>query len=87
MPGSADVIEGVLNLHGRICSVVDLRKCFDVEISDSTDEGRIVIVGIDGKNVGVIVGAVGGQYPQPVDHPYHRTTAERLAALRRQAAQ
>ena len=38
--------------------MVDPRKCFDVEISDSTDESRIVIVEIDGKNVGVIVDAV-----------------------------
>lgn len=58
MPGAPDVVEGVLNLRGKICPVVDLRKCFDVEISDSTDESRIVIVEIDGKDVGVIVDAV-----------------------------
>ncbi len=58
MPGAPGVVEGVLDLHGKICLVVDLWKCFDVEISDSTDESRIVIVEIDGKDVGVIVDAV-----------------------------
>ena len=53
-----DFVEGVINLRGKVCPVIELRKRFDIEVSDATEESRIVVIEIDGEDVGVIVDAV-----------------------------
>jgi len=58
VPNAPEQIEGVINLRGRICPIMDLRKRFDVAISEATAESRIVVVEIAGEDVGVIVDAV-----------------------------
>jgi purine-binding chemotaxis protein CheW len=58
VPGTPHFIEGVINLRGKICPVVDLRKCLDVAVSGTTDDTRIVVVEVDGEDVGVMVDAV-----------------------------
>ncbi len=58
VPGAPHVIEGVINLRGKICPVVDLRKRLDVAVSGTTDDTRIVVVEVDGEDVGVMVDAV-----------------------------
>lgn len=58
VPNAPEFIEGVINLRGKICPVVDLRKRFEVEANEATDESRIVVVEIDDEDVGVIVDAV-----------------------------
>ncbi len=58
VPNAPEFIEGVINLRGRICPVMDLRKRFDVTVADVTTESRIVVVEISGEDVGMIVDAV-----------------------------
>ncbi len=58
VPNAPEFIEGVINLRGRICPVMDLRKRFAVGASDVTAESRIVVVEIAGEDVGMIVDAV-----------------------------
>ena len=58
VPNAPEFVEGVINLRGRVCPVVDLRKRFDVAVGETTAETRIVIVDIEGEDVGVIVDAV-----------------------------
>ena len=58
VPNAPDYVEGVINLRGKVCPVIELRKRFDIELSDATNETRIVVVEIDGEDVGVIVDAV-----------------------------
>lgn len=58
VPNTPDYVEGVINLRGKVCPVLDLRKCFEIEASEPTNESRIVVVEIDGEDVGVIVDAV-----------------------------
>jgi purine-binding chemotaxis protein CheW len=58
VPNAPEFIEGVINLRGRICPVMDLRKRFGISISDATAESRIVVVEIAGEDVGMIVDAV-----------------------------
>jgi purine-binding chemotaxis protein CheW len=57
VPDSADFIEGVINLRGKIISVVDLRKRFQEKEITSNKKNRILVVEVDGKNVGLIVDA------------------------------
>jgi len=52
-------IEGVIELRGSILPVVDLRKRFDLPATPSTRASKYVIVGIEGRIVGLVVVAVG----------------------------
>jgi purine-binding chemotaxis protein CheW len=57
VPDSADFIEGVINLRGKIISVVDLRKRFREREIASGKKNRILVVEVEGKMVGLIVDA------------------------------
>lgn len=58
VPHRPDYVSGVINLRGRITPVVDLRKRFDLPQADITRDSRIVVVDIDGEDIGMIVDAV-----------------------------
>lgn len=58
LPQTPVFMEGIINLRGRIIPVVDLRKRFQLEVSDYDDDSRIIIVEVNGQTVGVIVDAV-----------------------------
>ncbi len=47
-------IEGVINLRGAVVPVVDMRRRFELEDVDRSS-GRIVVISIDGRTVGLIV--------------------------------
>lgn len=52
-------IEGVIELRGAIIPIVDLRKRFDLPMTAATRSSKYIIVGIEGKIVGLVVDAVG----------------------------
>lgn len=55
VPNAPEMIEGVINLRGRIIPVMDLRKRFS-NLSDSSDKkNRILVVELDNKLLGLIV--------------------------------
>jgi purine-binding chemotaxis protein CheW len=57
VPEAPDYVEGVINLRGKIISVLDLRKRFgETEITESK-KNRILVVEVEGKMVGLIVDA------------------------------
>ncbi len=58
VPHRPDYVSGVINLRGRITPVVDLRKRFDLSEQEITRDSRIVVVDIDGDDIGMIVDAV-----------------------------
>ena len=58
IPKSPSFIEGVINLRGHIIPIIDGRKRFNIKVSDSTSETRIVILELKGHSVGLIVDAV-----------------------------
>lgn len=58
LPKTPTFIEGVINLRGEVIPVVNLRKRFDVPADAVTDSTRIVIVEIEGEQVGLIVDSV-----------------------------
>jgi purine-binding chemotaxis protein CheW len=58
VPDSPDYIEGVINLRGKIVSIVDLRKRFgEREITNNDKKNRILVAEIDGRMIGLIVDA------------------------------
>jgi purine-binding chemotaxis protein CheW len=58
VPHAPSFVEGVTNLRGSVLPVIDLRKRFGLENEGTTKNSRIVVVAIDGVEVGMIVDAV-----------------------------
>ncbi|MDI6874876.1 MAG: chemotaxis protein CheW [Actinomycetota bacterium] len=58
VPRMPDFVRGVINLRGRIIPVVDLRRKFGMPEQEDTRETCIVVVDLDGTNMGVVVDRV-----------------------------
>ncbi len=57
VPESPGFVEGVINLRGKIVSVVDLRKRFGETPGPADKKNRILVTEMEGKLVGLIVDA------------------------------
>ena len=57
VPDSPDYVEGVINLRGKIISVIDLRKRFGEKELVRSRKNRILVTEADAKLVGLIVDA------------------------------
>lgn len=57
VPEAPDYIEGVINLRGKIVSVVDLRKRFGEAKIEPSRKNRILVAEIEQRLVGLIVDA------------------------------
>jgi purine-binding chemotaxis protein CheW len=55
VPDAPDYMEGVINLRGKIVSVMDLRKRFGVKESGANRRNRILVVEFNGRLSGLIV--------------------------------
>jgi purine-binding chemotaxis protein CheW len=57
VPSAPELIEGVINLRGKIIPVMDLRKRFGQTDIQSDKRNRILVVELDNKLLGLIVNA------------------------------
>ena len=55
VPDALDYVEGVINLRGKIISIVDLRKRFGEKQIQTSPKNRILVTNIDGTMVGLVV--------------------------------
>jgi purine-binding chemotaxis protein CheW len=55
VPDSPGCVQGVINLRGKIVSVVDLRRRFGAKESKPNKKNRILVTEVGGKLVGLIV--------------------------------
>lgn len=55
VPNAPYFVEGMINLRGEIVPIVSLKKRFGMEEKAVNSDTRIVLYGIDGKNIGFIV--------------------------------
>ncbi len=67
VPDTPDFIEGVINLRGRIVSVIDLKKRFRLGRVDRTKTSRILVAEMDGMVVGLLVDAASEVLRLPAD--------------------
>jgi purine-binding chemotaxis protein CheW len=58
VPGSPPYVRGVMNLRGRIMSVIDLRQRFGMPSGDDQPEGRILVVQYAETTIGILVDSV-----------------------------
>lgn len=57
VPKTASFIKGVINLRGVVVPVIDLRGRFNLELSEPTENSRIIVVAVEDLEVGFIVDA------------------------------
>jgi purine-binding chemotaxis protein CheW len=57
VPDAPEYVEGVINLRGKIISVIDLRKRFGEKRIERSRKNRILVAEIERKMVGLIVDA------------------------------
>lgn len=55
VPNAPSYVEGVINLRGKIISVIDLRKRFGDPNLGLTKKTRVVVVEIENRTVGLVV--------------------------------
>lgn len=58
LPNSPDFIEGIINLRGKIISIIDLRKKLGMLSVERTNDTRIIVLEMHGSTVGFIVDEV-----------------------------
>jgi purine-binding chemotaxis protein CheW len=67
VPDAPDYLEGVINLRGKIVSVMDLRKRFGEKQAVLTKQNRILVVEHSGRLAGLIVDAASEVLKIPSD--------------------
>ncbi len=60
MPCTPPFIAGVINLHGQIVAVVDLRKFFELPARGLTDLDRVIVLAGGGSELGLLADSVVG---------------------------
>ncbi|MEW6733244.1 MAG: chemotaxis protein CheW [Acidobacteriota bacterium] len=55
VPDSYDFVEGIINLRGRIVTVIDMRKRLHAPVAPHEKSTRIIIMESDGRLMGLIV--------------------------------
>ena len=58
MPEMPEYIKGIINLRGKIISVMDMRLRFGIPWKEYNDRTCIIVVEMDGISVGLIIDAV-----------------------------
>lgn len=58
VPRAPEFLDGVINLHGEIIPVVDLKKRLQLAATPYPEEARIIVVNVAGQKVGMSVDAV-----------------------------
>src|SRR5216683_270758 len=58
VPRSPSFVEGVINLRGKVISVINLRRRFGLSAAEHTRAGRIVVVDINDQVIGMVVDGV-----------------------------
>ncbi|MED4602703.1 chemotaxis protein CheW [Paenibacillus validus] len=68
VPKTPDFVKGVINLRGVVTPVIDLRGRFGFAESEYTENTRIIIVGVDDIEVGLIVDSANDVIDVDTDH-------------------
>lgn len=67
VPRTADFIMGVINLRGKVIPVIDLRRRFEVECAEATEQTCVIVVDVGNTEIGVIVDRVSEVLDIPSD--------------------
>lgn len=60
LPGTPDFLAGIINLRGRILSLIDIRKFFNLSSSSLSNLNRVIAVEYNGIEVGILTDEIIG---------------------------
>lgn len=55
VPNAPSFVVGVVNYRGQVIPIIDLKKKFNLEETHSQEEKRVIVIGIEDKQVGFVV--------------------------------
>ncbi|OEF98626.1 chemotaxis protein CheW [Desulfuribacillus alkaliarsenatis] len=55
VPEAPNFVKGIIDLRGVVTPIIDLRTRLNLSVTEDTDNTRVIIVNIDGVEVGLIV--------------------------------
>ncbi len=58
LPNAPDFLRGVMNLRGLIIPIFDLRKRFNMGLTEATPKHVIIILAVGARNIGILVDTV-----------------------------
>ncbi len=58
VPRSPAFVEGIINLRGQIIPIIDMKKRFDLPLTEYTGEARIIVIQVGDHTFGVEVDSV-----------------------------
>jgi purine-binding chemotaxis protein CheW len=58
VPHTPDYVKGVINLRGKVMSVIDLRRAFGMEEAEITRDTCIIVMQVQNDDTSVILGAI-----------------------------
>lgn len=58
VPGAPPYVLGIINLRGKVVTVIDTRHRFGIETTDVTDHTRIIVIEAETHVVGIMVDSV-----------------------------
>jgi purine-binding chemotaxis protein CheW len=58
VPNAPLYIEGIMNLRGRIASVINFRKKFGFDTKEQDEDTRVIVVELDNYPIGILVDSV-----------------------------
>ena len=61
VPGTPDFIVGVTNLRGTVMTIVDLHRLFKIPRRGVTDLSRVIVLGVDRVEFGILADQASGQ--------------------------
>jgi purine-binding chemotaxis protein CheW len=60
VPCAPKFVKGIINLRGKIFSVIDLRNLFGLPNTESLGDGKVVIIGLDDMEIGILADDISG---------------------------
>ena len=66
LPGTPEFLAGIINVHGRIVAVVDVKKFFELPEKGITDLHRVILLRHDDLELGILADYVVGTRAIPV---------------------
>lgn len=68
LPNTPDFLLGIINVRGRIISVVDLRKFFGLPVKGIGNLNRVIVVEEDGMEFGILTDEIKGNRSIDIDN-------------------
>lgn len=58
LPGTPPFVAGIVNVHGRVLSVIDIKKFFDLPVKGITDLNKVIVISNGIMEFGILADAI-----------------------------